>query len=110
MKTLELNRIALWRSKLAEGLTVRESGAGRIFAENHIIKRTTSKTYRYAKNYESKGVKFSILVVSYISDSEAVEKQLDKIAKKIDLNLAKEISERDSYVSFEFTDFYLEEK
>lgn len=110
MKTLELNRIAIWRPKLLDDFTIRESGVGRVFAENHIIKKTTAKTYRYAKNYEKKDVKFCLFVVSYLADAKKAEKQLDKIAKKIDVDMAKEIVSKSTDVSFEYTDFYLEEK
>lgn len=110
MKTLELNRIAIWRAKLLDGFTIRESGAGRPFAENHIIKKTIAKTYRYAKNYEKKDVKFCLFVITYLADKESAEKQLDKIAKKIDVDLAKEIVSKSTNVNFEYTDFYLEEK
>ena len=110
MKTLELNRIAIWRPKLIDELTVRESGAGRPFAENHIIKKTTAKTYRYAKNYEKKQTKFCLFVISYLADAKKAEEQLDKIAKKIDVDDAKKIVAQSTNVSFEYTNFYLEEK
>ena len=110
MKALELNRIAIWRPKLIDGLTVRESGAGRPFAENHIIKKTTAKTYRYAKNYEKKDVKFCLFVISYLNDAKKAEAQLDKIAKKIDVEMAKNVVANSTNVSFEYTGFYLEDK
>ena len=110
MKTLELNRIAIWRAKLIDELTVRESGAGRPYAENHIIKKTTAKTFRYAKNYEKGGTKFCLFVITYVWDEKAVEKYLDKIAKKIDANTAKEVADNSDNSTFEYTNFYLELK
>lgn len=102
MKLLELNRIAIWRPKLLDNLTVRESGAGRPFADNKILSKTTAKTYRYAKNYTKDGAKFCLFVVTYSKDAEDVEKQLDAIAKKV------EPAEK-SYDDFEYTDYYLQE-
>lgn len=110
MKQIELNRIAIWRPKLLDDFTIRESGVGRIYAENKIIKKTTQKTFRYAKNYKKKGVKFCLFVLSYMNDAEKAENQLDKIAKKIDVDFAKEIVENSTDSIFEYTDYYLEEK
>lgn len=103
MKLLELNRIAIWRAKLLDEFTVRESGAGRTFVENKIISKTTAKTYRYAKNYSKKdGTKFCLFVVTYSDDAAKVEKRLDSVAKKIKVegNLS----------DFEYTKYYLEEE
>lgn len=109
MKMLELNRIAIWRPKLIDEMTIRESGAGRPFAENHIIKKTTAKTYRYAKNYD-RGTKFCLFVITYSDKAKDVEKQLDKIAKKIDLQTATSAVINSTDSSFEYLDNYLEEK
>lgn len=102
MKLLELNRIAIWRPKLLDELTIREAGAGRTFADNKIISKTTAKTYRYGKNYTKDGKKFCLFVVSYSKDAESAEKQLDKVAEEIE-------PEKD-YADFEYTNYYLEEK
>lgn len=110
MKALELNRIAIWRPKLIDGLTIRESGAGRPFAENHIIKKTTAKTYRYAKNYEKKGVKFCLFAISYANDAKKAEAQLDTIAKKIKADEAKKMIANSTNATFEYTNYYLEDK
>lgn len=102
MKLLELNRIAIWRPKLIDEFTIRESGAGRPYAENKILSKTTAKTYRYAKNYERDGKKFCLFVVTYSKKAKTAEKQLDKIAKKVEIpaNLS----------DFEYTNYYLEDK
>ena len=102
MKLLDLNRIAIWRPKLIDDFTIRESGAGRPFVENKILSKTTAKTYRYAKNYERDGNKFCLFVVTYSKKAESAEKQLDKIAKKVEIpaNLS----------DFEYTNYYLEDK
>ena len=103
MKALELNRIAIWRAKLLDNFTIRESGAGRPYlSKNKIISKTTAKTYRYAKNYEKDGTRFCLFVVTYSKDADSAEKQLDKIAKKI--------KPSNNLSDFEYTKYYLEEK
>lgn len=109
MNTLELNRIAVWCPKLIDGFTVREAGAGRAFLQDDIISKTTAKTYRFAKNYEKGKTKFCLFVVTYRKDGKAVEKELDKIAKKIDESFAKKVVEESTAVSFKYSDYYLEE-
>lgn len=103
MKALELNRIAIWRAKLLDNFTIRESGAGRPYlSDNKIISKTTATTYRYAKNYEKDdGTRFCLFVVTYSKDADSAERQLDKIAKKIELS--------DNLSDFEYTKYYLEE-
>lgn len=102
MNTLELNRIAIWKPKLIDELSIRPSGAGRLYADNKVIKKTTATTYRYAKNYEKKNTKFCLMVVSYSDKAKYIEQQLDKIAKKL------KTIQPDS--NFEYLDYYLEEK
>lgn len=109
MNALELNRIAIWRPKLLDELTVREVGAGRPFLQDKIISKTTAKTYRYAKNYTVGKTKFCLFVVTYRNDDK-IEKELDKVAKKIDEAVAQKIALESTIASFEYTDYYLEEK
>ena len=102
MKALELNRIAIWRPKLIDDFTVRESGAGRTFAENKILSKTTATTYRYAKNYEIKGKRFCLFVVTYSKEARLAEQQLDKVAKKV--------KTPENLSDFKYTNYYLEDK
>lgn len=102
MKTLELNRIAIWRAKPLDTFTVRESGAGRAFAENKILSKTTAVTYRYAKNYEKNKVRFCLFAVSYSDDAKKAEKRLDEVAKSI--------KKPTPNADFEWTNYYLEDK
>lgn len=107
---LELNRIALWKPKLFDELTVRECGAGRPYVEDNIIKKTIAKTYRYAKNYKRGNHTYCLFVITYANNTDIVERQLDNVSKKIkvaDIESALEIS-TDS--SFNYTNYYLEEK
>ena len=109
-KSLELNRIALWRPKFVDELTVRECGAGRPYVENHVIKKTLEKTYRYAKNYEKGKHKFCLFVITYSNDADTVVKQLDATAKKIKVSEIESVISDSEYNNFKYTDFKLEEK
>lgn len=110
MNALELNRIAIWRPKLIDELTVREAGAGRPALQDGIISKTTAKTYRFAKNYKTGETPFCLFVVSYRKGAKSIEKELDKIAKKIDEETAKKVVNAPNATSFEYTNYYLEEK
>lgn len=55
-------------------------------------------------------MKFCLFVVTYSDDAESVEKQLDKIAKKIELTTARLVVLESSNTNFEYTDFYLKEE
>lgn len=110
MNALELNRIAIWRPKLIDELTVREAGAGRAVLQDGIISKTTAKTYRFAKNYKTGDTPFCLFAVSYRKGAKSIEKELDKIAKKIDEDVAKRVVNTSNATSFEYTDYYLEDK
>ena len=114
MNTLELNRVAIWKPKLTDGFSVRESASGRVAYEDKIAYRTNAKTYRYAKNYElGKGktkTKICLFYVSYESDAEEAEKFLDKTAKKIDVATAQQAVIGSTNTSFEYLDIYKENK
>lgn len=107
---LELNRIALWRAKLFDELTVRECGAGRAYVKDNTIKKTIEKTYRYAKNYEKGKHKFCLFVITYADNADIVEQQLDSIAKKLKIADIKSALETSDDSSFTYTNYYLEEK
>lgn len=106
---LELNRIALWKPKLLDELTMRETGKGRPYSDGGVIKRTTAKTYRYAKNYDKGKQKFCLFVITYTNDS-SIEGNLDKIAKKIKVAEITSALETSTDSSFTYTNYYLEEK
>lgn len=108
--TLELNRIALWTPKLFDELTVRSSGAGRVYIENNTIKKTIDKTYRYAKNFEKGKHRFCLFVVSYANNTDIVERRLDKIAKQIKVADVEKALETSTNSSFVYTNYYLEEQ
>ena len=107
---LELNRIALWKPKLFDELTVREYGVGRAYVEDNTIKKTIDKTYRYAKNYEKGRHKFCLFVITYANNADVVERQLDKIAKKLKVADIESALETSSDSSFTYTNYYMENK
>lgn len=110
MNTLELNRIALWKPKLCDELTIRASGAGRPYIENNTIKKTTAKTYRYAKNYKKKDTAYCLFVITYTDKANIVEAQLDKIAEKLKIKEIEEAVSKSTSSSFTYTKYFLEEK
>lgn len=110
MNTLALNQIALWKPKLFDQLTIREAGAGRPYIENKIIKKTTDKTYRYAKNYEKGKHKFCLFVITYANNADVVERQLDDVAKKLKASEIAKAVEDSTDATFTYTKYSLEEK
>lgn len=110
MNILVLNRIALWKPKLFDELTVRETGAGRQHLVDGEMKKTIAKTYRYAKNYEKSKRKFCLIVITYLNDAELVENKLDKIAKKIKASEIDVALANTTDSTFEYINYYLEDK
>lgn len=110
MNILELNKIALWKPKMFDELTVREAGAGRPYFADGIMRKTIAKTYRYAKNYEKGKRKFCLIVITYLNDAEVIEGKLDKIAKKIKASEIDVALANTTDSSFAYTNYYLEDK
>lgn len=110
---LILDRVAIWKPKLNDGFSVRQSPAGRTYFEHNIAKTTQVPTYRYAKNYiagEKNTVKFCLMVLTTSEAQKAVEDFLDNVAKQIDIALAQRVAMAATDTSFEYTDFYLNEE
>lgn len=103
MNAIELNRIAIWRAKPLDKFSVRESASGRQYLENKVYKKTDKTTYRYAKNYEVEGVKYCLMVITYDSNAEEVEKDLDRIA----LVISKEEAEQGE---FKYLNYFIKER
>lgn len=114
MKHLRLNQIAIWKPKAIDELTVRESPAGRPYEENNILKPTTAKSYRYAKNYQvgrgRASTKYCLFVITYDNDRESIEKQLDDIAKTITATKARNAISNATNADFEWLGESLKEK
>lgn len=109
MNMFELNRIAIWRPKAIDSLTIREAGAGRPYIENKIISKTKKKTYRYAKNYVVGETKFCLFVNTYSKNKKQVEADLDRIALVIDEAQAQEVAIEQDFMSFKYTDYFIKE-
>lgn len=111
---LFLNRVAIWRPKLNDELSVRQSPAGRVYFEHNIAKITQTPTYRYAKNYAlGKGkntIRFCLMLLTPSQSEKAIENFLDEIAKQIDIAFAQQVTINTTNMSFEYTDFYFNEE
>lgn len=111
---LILNRVAIWRPKLNDEFSVRQSPAGRTYFEHNIAKTTQTPTYRYAKNYTiGKGkntVKFCLMILTPSRSEKIIESFLDDIAKQIDIAFAQRVAMTATDASFEYTDFYFNEE
>ena len=76
---LILNKIAIWRAKLFDELTVRETAPGRLAVEDGKVIRTIKKTYRYAKNYRFGDTVYCLFFITYDDNKDRAEKFLDSV-------------------------------
>ena len=109
---LILDRVAIWKPKLNDEFSVRQSPAGRTYFEHNIAKTTQTPTYRYAKNYtigDKNFVKFCLMILT-TSESKTIENFLDNVAKQIDIASAQRVVMTATDTSFEYTDFYFNEE
>lgn len=110
---LILNRVAIWKPKLNDDFSVRQSPAGRVYFEYNIAKTTQTPTFRYAKNYTiGKGksaVKFCLMIMTGSQSEKTIEKFLDDTSKKIDIAFAQRVAMTATDASFEYTDFNFKE-
>ena len=110
---LILDRVAIWKPKLNDEFSVRQSPAGRTYFEHNIAKTTQVPTYRYAKNYatgDKNAVKFCLMILTTSESEKAIENFLDNVAKQIDVALAQRVVMTATDTSFEYTDFYFNEE
>lgn len=103
MNKLELNRVAIWRPKAIDQLTMKTSPAGRIAYEGHIATTTTRPTNRFAKNYGEGALRFCLFVVTYRDDSAGVEAELDAIAEAISDDIKAKAIEGATDTAFTYT-------
>ena len=99
-----LNQIAIWHESGAKELNVKAVPAGRTYrtVDSPVYSKTNTVTYRFAKDYTVKKVKFCLMVLSDISEPSIVEKQMDDIAKSITKEQALEIAANSTVVSFKY--------
>lgn len=111
MNNIEIDKIALWKAKALDELTIRESAVGRQYFDHGIGKTAEDKILRYAKNYqvkkEDESIKFCLFVFTFLSSKEKVENILDKTAEKITFDQVKEVVEKSTDVVFEYLDYYV---
>lgn len=60
----------------AAGVRIQEAGT-------NLLKLSEQTIYRYAKNYETDGVRFCLFVRTYSDNATEVERQLDDYASKM---------------------------
>lgn len=111
---LILNRVAIWKPKLNDEFSARQSPAGRVYFEHNIAKTTQTPTFRYAKNYTigegESAVKFCLMFITSSQSEKTIEKFLDETSKKIDIAFAQRVAMTTTDASFEYTDFYFNEE
>lgn len=106
---LFLNRVAIWKPKLNDEFSIRQSPAGRTYFEHNIAKTTQIPTFRYAKNYtvgeNENFVKICLMLLTESQSEKTIEAFLDEVSKQIDIAFAQRISMTMTDTSFEYTDF-----
>ena len=110
---LILDRVAIWKPKLNDEFSVRQSPAGRTYFEHNIAKTTQVPTYRYAKNYtigDKNVVKFCLMILTTSESEKTIESFLDNVAKQIDIASAQRVVMIATDTSFEYTDFYFNQE
>ena len=110
---LILDRVAIWKPKLNDEFSVRQSPAGRIYFEHNIAKTTQTPTYRYAKNYtigDKNATKFCLMILTTSEAEKTIESFLDNVAKQIDIASAQRVVMTATDTSFEYTDFYFNQE
>lgn len=105
-----IDKIGIWKADYHKGYTVRVMPAGiRYFDKSGICKLANDKINRYAKNYKKGKTEFVLFVRTFSSDKDAIEKQLDKVAKTITEAYAKEICMKATFDEFEYLNEYVKE-
>ena len=106
-----INRVAIWQPQLADGMTTRRHPIGTKYRtkDSEIIQESTAPLFRFAKNYTVDGEKFCLFVRTMVNESAKVEKDLNKIAKKIDADYVRRIKVVTAAdpMDFEYTDYYV---
>ena len=101
-----IDRIAIWTANLQNGFTVRKNPMGLKYKTQAGVYNVSNQTiYRYAKDYEVGKTRFTLFVRTFREDWANVEKELDKVAKKLKEDVVKaKIANADVY-NFEYLDF-----
>lgn len=98
-----IDKIAIWRGGTISGTQTRTAPAGIRVAEKSGILMVASKpVLRVAKNYKKGKTEFVLFVRTYRTDTDAIVKELDKVAKTITEKEAKDANEMVSYNDFRY--------
>lgn len=81
----EINRLATWYRMNQEGLLAKNFGAGYPYTQGGIVGRSSVQkpVIRYVKNYDYKGKRYSLCLITLDKNSKKVEAWLDEQSKKI---------------------------
>lgn len=109
-----IDNIALWRAKINDAFTVRQSAIGTRYKDKNGASQIAVKPiYRYAKTYAIKDgkseLKVSLFVRTFDTDAEKVEKRLDEVAKTIKPAQARKVITNQIYTAFEYLNINLED-
>lgn len=108
-----LDRVAIWRPKNNDSLSVRYDKPGRAYFKNNVRHLSDKPIIRYAKNYSiGKGknaTKFCLFIMSFEESRKLIESYLDGVAKDIDKSFVQKILMSDDKMDFEWLDEYYKE-
>ena len=109
-----LDNIALWRAKINDDFTVRQSAIGTRYKDKNGANQIAVKPiYRYAKTYKVKDgkseLKVSLFVRTFDTDAKKVEKRLDEVAKTIKPAQARKAITNPNWADFEYLNINLED-
>lgn len=103
-----IDNIAIWKADFHKGYTVRTIPMNTTYKDkNGLYNKNDKPMYRYAKNYKAGKTEFVLFVRTYEKDMAKVEKQLDKVAKKITEEKAKAVVALATIDNFQYLDEFL---
>lgn len=84
-KVVELERPALWRPIRSKGVSIRKYAGAYPYMKRGIAGQSTtfSPVVRYAKNYKSGKLQYSIVFFSHETDMQKAEDFMDAMAKTV---------------------------
>lgn len=115
MMDIYLNRVAVWKAVLVDGINKRPSqeGVSYLTKDSTVYKQAKGRLIRFVKNYEAtldgKTIKYSLFVRTDRTDDENVEKELDKIATELNPEYIDHSIKNATITSFVYTDFYIKD-
>ena len=106
-----LDKVAIWRPCVVDELSVRAEPIGRSHQVGSVIVKSDKPIFRYSKNYKiGKGestIKFCLFIRTHSDAEKSIETFLNKVAKKVDKELAQKMNDDPVFTNFEYLDeFY----